>query len=161
MAKKNSTPAVPALHEKEYAAIGAAYSLLFTGAGMLRTAAAALESKDEHVSRAGIWETVQAAHGQILKANDALDGHTDSPLFEQIEAARQPLFDVLDLVFAAAHALDDDDFPSEGSNKTSEHPESTPLRLAAHMAARDKAPSVAHALDSLQAAIMIQRNKAA
>lgn len=167
MAKKKFTPnASNGLHDKEYAALEVAYLSLLTGAGILRTAASALESGDEEVSRTGIWETVQAAHAHLIKANEALDGYCQSPFFEQIEAARHPLWDVLDLVFIAAHVLDDDRLPDQSEEDpaqrpTSDHPEAAPLRIAANMAAGEGLMSVAAAIAQLQQVITLQRAEAA
>lgn len=155
MAKRNSTPAASAdRHEKENAALDAAYGLLLSGSGLLHTAVAALESGATDLSNTALSETAFAALKKLKEAHTLLEfSHSDSPLAEQIEAVREPLWDVLDLVYVAANVLDGTDLPAEEDEEhrpLSDHPESALLRVAAEMAAGDGPRSVANKVAQLQ-----------
>jgi hypothetical protein len=90
-----------------------------------------------------VSETTFAALTKLKEANELLEfSHTHSPLLEQIEAVRKPLWDVLDLVFVASHVIGDVNLPDQSEEAaedrpTSAHPEGALLRVAADMAAGD------------------------
>lgn len=157
MANTKSTPTeLAGRYEQEYAALDAAYRLLLSGSGLLRTADVAIESGAEELSRTAVSETAIAALKKLKEANELLEfGHTESPLLELIDAVRAPLWDVLDLVFVASHVIEDVNLPNQSEEDaedrpTSAHPESALLRVAAEMAAGDGLGSVAAKVAQLQ-----------